>query len=125
MGTSACNCEDGLRFVMIALRSREIPTPSGAAAGSPPRPFQDGRFEAASPRLRLVLSGARSRSPEARHLKGSAVDQEQKDDRSHLGDKPAKPDDQNKVGQDTDNDGRVVQPGHKPGDVDGDKQRQQ
>ena len=53
------------------------------------------------------------------------MDQEQKDDRSHSGDKPLKQDDQNKVGQDTDNDGRAVQPGHKPGDVDGDKQRQQ
>jgi hypothetical protein len=30
--------------------------------------------------------------------------------------------DRNKVGQDTDNDGRVVQPGHKPGELDGDKQ---
>lgn len=28
------------------------------------------------------------------------------------------------VGKDTDGDGRVVQPGHKPGEVDGDKQRQ-
>ncbi len=28
------------------------------------------------------------------------------------------------VGKDTDNDGRVVKPGHKPGDVDGDKQHQ-
>jgi len=28
------------------------------------------------------------------------------------------------VGKDTDGDGRVVKPGHKPGEVDGDKQRQ-
>ena len=29
----------------------------------------------------------------------------------------------NQVGIDADNDGRAVQPGHKPGDVDGDQQR--
>ncbi len=28
------------------------------------------------------------------------------------------------VGKDTDGDGRAVKPGHKPGEVDGDKQRQ-
>jgi hypothetical protein len=33
-------------------------------------------------------------------------------------------DGKDQVGKDTDNDGRVVQPGHKPGEVDGDKQRQ-
>jgi len=37
-------------------------------------------------------------------------------------DKPSQRSDQ--VGKDTDGDGRVVQPGHKPGEVDGDKQRQ-
>ncbi len=29
------------------------------------------------------------------------------------------------VGKDTDNDGRAVQPGHKPGEVDGNKQKNQ
>ena len=52
------------------------------------------------------------------------MNQQPKDDRGHLGDKPMKHEDPNKVGQDTDNDGRVVQPGHKPGDIDGDKKRQ-
>lgn len=37
-------------------------------------------------------------------------------------DRPSQRNDQ--VGKDTDGDGRVVQPGHKPGEVDGDKQRQ-
>jgi hypothetical protein len=44
-------------------------------------------------------------------------------DKSHLGNKPGTPgrhDD--KVGKDTDDDGRVVQPGDKPGEVDGDRQ---
>jgi hypothetical protein len=31
--------------------------------------------------------------------------------------------DRDQVGKDTDNDGRPVQPGHKPGEVDGDKQK--
>jgi hypothetical protein len=48
------------------------------------------------------------------------MNEQQKKDQSHQGNKP----DQSKIGQDTDNDGRVVQPGHKPGDVDGDKQQQ-
>jgi hypothetical protein len=42
--------------------------------------------------------------------------------RSNPSDKPSQRNDQ--VGKDTDGDGRVVQPGHKPGEVDGDKQRQ-
>ena len=43
-------------------------------------------------------------------------------DKGTMGNKPPQHPDQSKVGQDTDNDGRVVKPGHKPGDVDGDKQ---
>lgn len=46
-----------------------------------------------------------------------------KRDQAFQGDKPGMKQD-DRVGQDTDNDGRVVQPGHKPGEIDGDKQRQ-
>jgi hypothetical protein len=49
--------------------------------------------------------------------------QPQNRDKAQMGDKPGQIDERNKVGQDTDNDGRVVQPGHKPGEIDGDRQK--
>ena len=47
---------------------------------------------------------------------------QQHQDKSMAGNKPGKSDDR-LIGQDTDNDGRVVQPGHKPGEIDGDRRR--